>query len=62
MFTFTHGPWHCWQALQFMVSNENTKLLLAFATTDDAINYLYMAGEKETSRALHRAVKSKGKA
>lgn len=46
---------HIWKNTQghFVVSNENTKQLLAYPTKDGAINALFMRGHQATARELH---------
>lgn len=60
---FEHDNWHVWQSLNgvdnpIMVSDEDNKKLLSFKTTDDAINWLYLAGFKETARTLNSHIKA----
>jgi hypothetical protein len=59
---FTQDNWHVWQSMNgadnpFMLSDEDNKKLLSFKTADDVINWLYLAGFKETARALNAHVK-----
>ena len=50
---------HIWYGTNntIMVSKELTKKLHQFNTTDDAINYLFLNGQREAARALHHATK-----
>jgi len=40
-----------------MVSYEDTKKLLAFKSVDDAINGLWLSGDKEAARKLNQSIK-----
>ena len=52
-FIFNH--WHAWQgAAGVMLSNETAKQLRQFKTIDDAINWLFMNGDKPAARALNQ--------
>jgi hypothetical protein len=60
---FSHNQWHVWSANnpfkpQILVSDEDNKKLYSFKTTDDAINWLYIEGFKETARALNSHIKA----
>lgn len=56
-FIFTRGPIHCWHGERdVLVSNENTKRLLAFSDWNSAVNHLFVVGFKETARALNAAL------
>jgi hypothetical protein len=46
--------WHLWRGNGFMLSNENTKELRQFNNVDEAINYLYLNGEKEAARYFNK--------
>ena len=47
---------HYWTNTQgaLLVSNENTKELKQFSTTDDAINWLFFKGFKDSARQLNK--------
>ena len=51
---------HVWTGTndQILVSHENTKTLLSFATVDDAINGLFLSGHREAARELNKKAKS----
>ena len=53
------GSIHIWSgaAGQVMVSYEDTKKLLAFKSVDDAINGLWLSGDKEAARELNQSIK-----
>lgn len=57
MLSLIYGKWHMWQAAYFLVSDEEIKTLHSFADVDDAINWLWLNGEKEAARALNKAKK-----
>lgn len=50
---------HIWYGTNdtIMVSNESTKKLHQFNSNDDAINYLFLNGQREAARALHHTTK-----
>lgn len=50
---------HYWEGAirQIMVSDENTKTLTAHKSIDDAINYLYLNGFKDSAREINKAKK-----
>lgn len=51
---FIHANWHAWQGTaSVLLSDESVGNLLSFPTVDDCINYLFLAGFKETARALN---------
>lgn len=57
--SFIFGNIHAWDSNgKILVSNEDAKSLLAFATVDDAINWLFVAGHRDAARALNKQVKS----
>ena len=53
------GNIHVWSGSggQVMVSYEDTKKLLAFKSISDAVNGLWLSGDKETARKLHQSIK-----
>ena len=53
------GSIHIWSgsAGQVMVSYEDTKKILAFKNADDAVNGLWLAGDKEAARKLNQSIK-----
>ena len=48
---------HIWNGTddQIMVSYEDTKTLLSFTSIDDAVNGLWLAGDKDAARQLNKA-------
>ena len=48
---------HIWNGTddQIMVSYEDTKTLLSFHSIDDAVNGLWLAGDKDAARQLNKA-------
>lgn len=51
---FIFGKWHAWNgASGVLLSDEDAKKLRAFATLDDCVTWLYLAGEKDAARALN---------
>lgn len=49
--------WHFWQgASGYLLSNEDKKELLSFATVDAAVNWLFFA-DKEAARAINKQFK-----
>jgi hypothetical protein len=56
-FTFEH--WHAWQGTaHILLSDEDKKELRYFKDTVTCINWLWLEGHKEASRALNAHVKS----
>lgn len=56
-FIFNH--WHAWQSASgILLSDEDTKTLRQFATTDDCINWLFLNDDKPAARALNAHVKA----
>lgn len=53
---------HVWTGSngQIMVSHENVKNLLSFTSVDDAINDLFLSGEKRAARELNEHKKKHG--
>lgn len=55
---FVHGKWHVWQGTaHIMLSNEDSKALKEFDTSDQCINWLYQFGCKDAARALNAHIK-----
>jgi len=55
---FVFAQWHVWQGSTHIVcSNEDTKTLSYFKSEDDCINWLFVNGYRDTSRALNKHVK-----
>lgn len=51
---FIYKEWHAWPGQTgILLSDQSVSKLRHFATVDDAINWLFLAGEKETARALN---------
>ncbi len=50
---------HVWTGAgdKIMVSHENTKKLRSFPTIDDAINALFLLGDKQAARELNKVKK-----
>lgn len=50
---------HYWSGTQgvLMVSDENTKRLMSFDSLDDAVNWLYLSGFKDSARELNNTTK-----
>tara|TARA_R110002020_G_scaffold121957_1_gene277141 strand:+ start:1326 stop:1520 length:195 start_codon:yes stop_codon:yes gene_type:complete len=51
---------HYWFTIpqgDLMVSDENTKTLKCFKTIDDAVNWLFLNGFKESARQLNKNLK-----
>ena len=48
---------HIWNGTddQIMVSYEDTKTLLSFPSIDEAVNGLWLAGDKDEARQLNKA-------
>ena len=48
---------HIWNGTddQIMVSYEDTKTLLSFPNIDDAVNGLWLVGDKDAARQLNKA-------
>lgn len=56
---FIHGDWHVWRATKgFLCSEESKKKLTAWPTTDDIVNLMWLANDKEAAKALHAHVKA----
>lgn len=60
---FAFEQWHAWQNdnpfhPRILLSDESTKKLAEFKTTDDAINWLFLNGHKACARALNDHVKA----
>ena len=47
---------HVWSGTgnKIMVSHENTKTLRTFPTIDDAVNTLFLLGDKQAARELNK--------
>lgn len=51
--------WHLWTTQNgVMLSDERNKELRQFETIDDAINWLWVCGNKETARGIHNQTKA----
>lgn len=61
MLSLIYGKWHMWQAANFLISDEDKKTLHSFPDVDHAVNWLWLNGEKEASRALNNANKGQSK-
>ena len=50
------GNIHVWTGTvnKIMVSHENTKTLRTFTTADEAINALFLLGDKQAARELNK--------
>ena len=48
------GKWHAWQAVNFLLSDEETKTLRGFPDIDYCVNWLWLNGEKEAARELNK--------
>lgn len=59
MRAFEIGHWHIWEANGVLVSNEDTKQLSRHASFDEAVNALWLAGEKDIARELNLRLKAK---
>lgn len=58
MTPFIHSNWHVWQGTSaILLSNESEKRLRQFKTTDDAVNWLFVNGHRDTARALNDHIK-----
>jgi hypothetical protein len=56
-FTFEH--WHVWQGTaHILLSDERVKKLYYFDDTTKCINWLWLEGHKDASRALNAHVKA----
>lgn len=56
---FTHDHWHAWQGTAgVLLSNELSKELREFKTTDDCINWLFTSGYKIAARAMNTHAKA----
>jgi hypothetical protein len=60
---FQFENWHTWDKQNpfnpgIFLSDENTKTLREFKSTDDAINWLFLNGHKPAARALNAHVKA----
>lgn len=63
MTTATYANWHAWEngnpfAPRVLLSDEDIKQLRYFHTWDDAINWLYLNGNKEAARAINSQIKA----
>ena len=55
---FIHGYWHAWQgAAGILLSDESRKKLRQFPTVDDAVNWLFLNGERPAARGLNAHAK-----
>ena len=55
MKSFIHNNFHIWESnSKILVSDESIKKLSQFSTIDEAINYLFLSGQRECARELNK--------